>query len=388
MAGPTAEYFNNLDVANRACQLLGVPQIVAFTDDTRQANEMAFAIDKVRRAELQRNLWRFCIRTVALRAIDDTVMEYVPAAWNSSDTYITGSIVSYNNQVWTALQPVIANQEPDTSPTYWDVYFGTMVATAWADPTVSTNTAVAGGYYPGELVYVLSGTTATFYMSLQNGNQDNPSTIPAWSATTTYKKYETVTYLASTYQSTIDLNLNNTPGGAQWQAVPGTQPQSLSGQHWLKLDGTFKSIDFVYPIGAGPSRQTTTLNAFQLPNGFLKMAPQDPKAGNTSYLGAPGARTIRDWRLEGDYLLTRDQNVIVVRFAADVVNVPSMTSMFCEGWACRVAAVTCETLTQSTAKLTMIAQEYKEFMGEARLSNAIELSSDEPPLDDWLACRV
>jgi hypothetical protein len=388
MAGPTAEFQTNIDVANTALQFLGQPRIVTFADDAKGAAEIAFCYDKLRRAELQRNIWRFAVRTVALRAIDPTVLMLDPAAWNIADTYLLGSIVSYNGQTWQALQPVPAGQEPDTTGAYWDVYSGSMNVTQWLDPTQSTNTTVVGGYYAGELVYVLTGTSVAVYLSLINGNQVSPATIPAWSATTTYNKNDTVTLAAVTYQSLIDLNLNNSPPGAQWQAIPGTQPQSMVGQSWMKLDATLQSMRFAYPIGAGPGTQSTTRNAFMLPNGYLKEAPQDPKAGLLSFLGAPSNSAATDWVFQGNYITSSDAPVIILRFAADTVSIPNMTEMFMQGLAARIAMQVCEQLTQSTQKLNGIASQYKVFMSEARVSNAIENGSDEPPLDDWIACRV
>lgn len=438
MAGPTAEFQTPLDIGNRAAQLIGAPRFNTFLDDTKAASEIAFVYDKVRRAELQRNNWRFSIRTCALRAIDTTSLEYIPATWNASDTYLVGSIVSYNNQIWQATNNVPVSQQPDISPTYWDVYFGPMTVTPWSatvgnttgpslwssvvtylsgqqvqagdgfiytslvsnnlnnNPTTDNGVhwlkgspaATEGGYFAGELVYVQSGNTLTPYVSLSNGNADNPATIQVWNASTPYKKNDTVVQSSTTYQSLIDLNLANTPPSAQWETIPAGEPQTMAGSNWLQLDGTLASIRLVYPIGSGPRSQSTTLNVYQLPNGYLKMAPQDPKSGNASYLGSPANLQITDWRFQGNYLLTRQTNVLVFRFAADVTNVATMTSMFCEGLACRVAAAVCEAVTQSTAKLGMLGQEYKSFMGEARLSNAIELSSDEPPLDDWISCRL
>lgn len=388
MAGPTAEFQAAVDIANTALQLLGQPRIAAFTDDAKGASETAFCYDKLRRAELQRNVWRFSVRTVALRAIDPTVMRLVAPAWDATKTYLMGSIVSYNGQTWQALGPVPINQEPDTTQAYWDVYFGSMNVTQWLDPTQSTNTTVVGGYYAGELVYVLASNVVSVYLSLVNGNQVDPRTVPAWSATTTYNSGDTVVESATTYQSIGDLNLDNTPPSAQWEAVPATQPDSMVGQSWLKLAATVASMKFVYPIGAGPGTQSTTRNAFQLPNGYLKEAPQDPKAGLLSFLGAPSNSAANDWMFAGNYITSADAPVIILRFAADVTSVPAMTEMFCQGLACRIATQVCEPLTQSTSKLSMCAQTYKAFMSEARSSNAIEEGADEPPLDDWLACRI
>lgn len=440
MPGPTAEFQTPVDVANSALQKIGQPRIVTFTDDDKGAKETAFVYDKVRRAELQRNIWRFSTRIVALRAIDATVLNFVPGVYSATATYLYGSIISYNGNIWQAYGgQVPAGQQPDISPAYWDLYFGPMTVVPWSylsnelgpglwsstetydagntvvgsdgyvyesliDGNVSHNpvgdlgvhwlqeqlsTSNGNGYYAGELVYLQSGITVTVYLSLINGNAVSPGAVPAWNASTTYNKGDTVTQAATVYQSVIDLNLDNTPPSAQWEAVPGIQPDQMVGQTWMKLGlATLQSMKIVYPIGSGPGTQSTTRNAFQLPNGYLKEAPQDPKAGQISFLGAPSNTTINDWIFSGNYITSSDTNVILLRFAADITVVTAMTAMFCEGLACRIATEVCEAMTQSTAKLGSIASMYKSFMGEARMANAIENSSEEPPVDDWIACRI
>lgn len=404
-----AEFSTSLDIGNAALQLLGVPRVTSFTQDAKAASALAFIYDKVRRAELQRNCWRFSTRVVALRAIDPSVMQLVPAAWSPVETYPLGAIVAFGGQVWQALLPVPVNQTPDGTDIYWDLYFGSMNVTAWANPLSSTSTTTVGGYYAGELVYVLTGTTPLVFLSLQNGNTDNPAVVPAWSATTLYNVGDTVTFpntpvtynaipvtyngvavvYGPVFQSAQDLNLNQTPGvGTAWVPVPGNEAEVMEGQHWLLLNAGIQSFRFVYPIGAGPGTQSTTRNAFQLPNGYLKLAPQDPRAGQISFLGSPSGSTPNDWVMQGNYITTADTNLILVRFAADITSVPSMTSMFCNGLACRIATAVCEELTQSTQKLSMVANEYKGFMGEARMSNSIENSTTEPPIDDWIAARI
>jgi hypothetical protein len=65
-----------------------------------------------------------------------------------------------------------------------------------------------------------------------------------------------------------------------------------------------------------------------------------------------------------------------------------MDDMFCEGLGARIGLAVCEPLTQSTAKTNTIAQEYQKFMSEARAVNGIETGAVEPPLDDYIACRM
>ena len=149
-----------------------------------------------------------------------------------------------------------------------------------------------------------------------------------------------------------------------------------------------RAIVMNYPIGSGPQSQTETLNVYMLPNGFLREAPQDPKAGLYSFLGAPAYNTQNDWLLEGDFLLSQCATPIIFRFIADVVNVREMDDLFCEGFACRIAVETCETITNSNAKQQTCNNSYKLFMGEARTVNAIETGPVEPPEDDYITCRL
>lgn len=377
-----AEYLTPVDIANRALQHCGLPRIVAFTDDAKGAAESQFAYDKVRTAELRRNVWRFAVRKAALRAIDENTMFLAPATYQAANTYPLGSIVKWQNATYFAQAAAPINTPPDSNPATWTVYFGPLAVTPW-------DSANASGYYAGELVYVAASNTVSVYMSLQSGNTDNPSVILAWDSTETYFKGETVTYSAATWESQTDLNTGNTPAaGPYWAAVSVTESETMAGQNWLKLDATLVHEVVNYPIQAGPRNQATTRNVFRLPSGYLHMAPQDPKQGIVSYLGAPSGLPYDDWVLEGNWLVSRDEQVIILRFVADVADVTLMDPMFCEGFAARLALDIVEPLTQSDAKLNIISQVYRTFMGEARMANGVEVGATEPPLDDYLSCRI
>ncbi len=225
-------------------------------------------------------------------------------------------------------------------------------------------------------------------MSLLGNNEDTPTTVPAYSATVSYSKGQTVTYLAVVYQSTVDLNINSTPTGTgDWITVPASQPVQMMGQKWLRLNASGESLRINYPLGSGPVTQQGTRNVFRLPNGFLRKAVTDPKAGSYSGLGAPSGNGYDDWILEGDYLISSDPSPILLRFVANVTAVRGFDTLFCEGLGARIALEIVEELTQSTGKLTNIAQVYKTFMGEARLVNGIETSPEESPLDDYITAR-
>lgn len=423
-----------VDIANRALQHCGSPRITDFTEDSKQASETAFVYDMLRQAELRRNVWRFSTRRACLRPIDPTFILVQPTLWSSSTTYALGALVTDSTGViWMSLVPDNLNQAPGGSTNgYWDVYFGPLAVPPW-DTTGST------AYYSGELVYIAAGNgTASIYMSLLDGNSDDPQTPSAYSSTTTYMHDQVTQYNNVSYRSLIDLNLNNEPdlSPASWVSTTtyssgqqvcgsngevytsavnnntGNDPTLDNGSNWTAtgnlcpwtttlLDADTGSYNWrlinaswtnllalIYPVGAGPTTQTFTKNVFRLPAGYLRKASQDPKAGSRSYLGAPSGNEYDDWEFEGDYITSRTAYPIVLRFVADITDVTKMDPMFCEGLAARIALEVCESLTQSDAKMKSIGGMYTKFMTEARMVNGIETGADEPPEDEFISCRL
>lgn len=421
-----------VDIANRACQHAGAPQIdltLGFTENSRSSLEIGPNFDKWRRAELQKNNWRFSIREVALRPMDTTTMFLAPSLWSSGTTYYRGSIVSDQAGVlWQSNVPQNIGNIPGSS-SQWGLYFGQLSVQPW-------DTSGTTPYNTGELVYIAPGDgTYKVYLSLISGNSDNPQTATAWSATTTYSKDQIVTFSSVLYASMIDLNTNNEPDLAPTLWAVGTTyaagnkvcgsdgviytsigngnvahnptttagfwtntgvlcpwtTLNLSGSgslNWLQLQSpVLTDPSIMYPIGAGPVTQTFSKNVYRLPANFLRRAPDDPKAGNYSFLGAPGNLFVDDWRFEGDYIVTWCSTVLMLRFVADIADVSKMDDLFCEGLAANIGLNVCQPLTQSTAKVQACASEYLKAIGDAKLQNAILVSSVQPPLDDYIACR-
>lgn len=434
----SSEYRNVLDVANRACQHCEqgrIDEALGFNENSKKAKEISFVIHKLRRAELERNTWRFSIRKAVLRPRDADTMLVAPTPWDVAVTYFPGSIVSHDGSLWISYIPNNLAIEPGTNSD-WQLYFGPLTADEYDEDIA---------YQTGEIVYSAPGDgTARVYLSLQDGNEDDPSAGTAWSATSTYFKNQVVTHSAVAYMSLIDLNKNNTPSaapdlwdeaatysigdevgasdgviyesatngninndpisddGTNWTSTGVLNPWTTvftggtGSIKWLQIGGSefpngvgLSVISTPYPLGSGPSSQEGTRNMFRLPAGYVKLAPQDPKAGAVSYLGAPSGRDYDQWNFEGDWIVSPlDDSILIFRFAANVADVTQMPSMFCEMWAARVALAVVGTLTQSTAKTSTIAQEYVKFGSEARTINAIETGPVEPATDDYIACRA
>lgn len=421
-------FLDSLDIANRTCQHIGATLIASVTEDSKQNREITFVYDKVRRAELRRNNWRFAIKKAVLRPVTTTTLLLNPALWSSVTLYLPGSIVrDANGILWSSTQSENLGNDPAQSY-IWDQYFGPLTADEWDSTTT---------YSAGELVYVVTGNPGSYvvFKSLENDNADTPTTATAWSSTTTYGIDQVVSYSGLQWRSLIAINTGVTPaqgplnfdvsatystgntvtatdgyiyssvgngnvghdpttdGGVNWTntTVPNAWSASpvlfASSPKWLPLYAALVNLTIDYPLGAGPTSQSTTRNIFRLPSGYLRRAPQDPKAGAASALGSPTNNFDEDWEFDGDYLVSSDAGNIIFRFVADVMDVTKMDDMFCEGLAARMGMETCEAITQSTAKLQTITSVYRQHIIEARLVNGIEQGAEEPPLDDYLACR-
>lgn len=425
-----------VDIGNRAAQHCGVARmdpVLGFNDDSvRCSSAISSCYDKLRQAELKRETWVFSIKETVLRALDANTMLLAPALWSPQTTYFRGSIVSdQSGNLWKSTIPSNLNNDPLLT-VLWEPYFGPMTAALY-DSTIA--------YSGGELVYTTPGNgTYQVYLSLIEGNSDVPGTATAYDPTVTYFQNQVVTFASVAYMSLIDFNLNNEPdlapalfnlattyaaaarvgasdgliyqsvgsgnighdptldGGAHWTPTGALNPWTsvftggTGSLNWLLIGGTGSPSGAAlttigpYPQGAGPSTQVTSRNAFRLPASFLRAGYQTPK-GTTTWLGGPSGNTYRDWDFESGYLISAEAGTIRLRFGADVVDVSLMDAMFCEGLGCRIADEVCEELTQSTAKKQTIMADYKVFMGEARLTNAIQVGYEDPPDDDWITVR-
>lgn len=517
-------FANPVDIGNRACQHCGVTRVADFNEDSVTAGEISFSYDKLRRAELRRNVWQFAIRTAALRPITTGTMLLSPALWSSTTTYGFGAIVSdVANVPWQSRAQDNLNNAPGNSAA-WEQYCGPLTV----QPYDTTGTT---GYFTGELVYETPGDgTYAVYMSMQSNNSQDPRTPSLWLFTTQYAKDQVVRYyiqwvpafitfaagnavsyngavyvslqagnlghqpdtsptwwvaapvtpapgyynaataytignfvtylglnyvciapstgnlptntsfwaaqqLGTTYASLIDFNLNNDPSLAPALWAVGTtyaagnkvggsdgliyssigsgnvghnpttttgfwtntgvlnpwttvNPFGTANVQWVQLSVALTDLQIAYPLGSGPAAQTVTRNIYRLPANFLRRAPQDPKAGSTSFLGAPTGLMYDDWNLTNEYIVTREVFPIVLRFVADVADVSKFDDLFAECLAARIAFEVVERLTQSTAKRAGIMAAYKEARTSAILVNGVEVGATEPPEDDYISCRA
>jgi len=430
-------YRTPVDVANEALQHCGAARMdaaVGFGEDGVNAAETSFSYDKQRQGELKERYWTFAIKHAVLRPRDANMMMLAPALWSASTTYFAGSIVAdQSGNVWISNIPQNLNNDPLLT-TFWEPYCGPM--------GVPLFDATIGSYYSGELVYKTPGDgTNKVYQSLVDGNSDDPATATAWDGTVTYFKDQVVTRTSVVYKSLIDLNLNQDPASAPalwavgttysagarvggsdgiiytsvgngnvghdptldngtnwtntgvlnpWTTVIGGGAGSVK---WLEIGGSdfpsgvaLTTINTRYPVGAGPSTDTTSRNVFVLPGNYLRRAPQDPKRGTPS-LGGPSGLTYDDWMIEKPFLISRDA-LIVLRFVADITDVSKMDTLFCQVVATRIAFAVVDKVTQSLARKEFVAKIYTQWRANAHLIDGVEQDYDDQPDDDLITVRA
>ncbi len=334
------------DIANLALQSLGLPRIAALSENSKQANEMSALYDKIRQEELRSHVWSFATRRAALRpAIAGTSKQITFAAWASGTTYQKGDLVrdtttDAGNDATTALYVslVAANlgNIPSSATKYsgtWAPYFGSVLAESYD----ATHT-----YSLSEMVFI---TTST-YLNLANGTiAMAPASGAPWTAAT----------LTGVTQNTLFIE------------YPMTQ------------------------VNSGVSR-----TAYQLPYGFLRIAPQDVKTAGVAYQTTGAGMQFSDWQFEGNYLLTAqatNSNIaalgpLLLRFVADIMDVSRFDALFSRSFAARLAFEGCETLTGNPKLKQDMAAMYDRFIAEAKLTSMIEQGSSDPADAEYPLSRI
>ena len=390
-----AKFATPTDIVNRGRQGLGLGDI-AGTDSlaaptTSATTEFAGAYDKLRLAELQRNVWTFACRRTTIRPMSMTTVVFTPPTYAAGTIYFAGDVViDASGAVWVSKQNANIGNTPGVVPAtgvlFWDTYFGNLYIDAWNASAVNTTTNTA--YDAGEVVYKTPGDgTYAVYRSLVSSNSEQPDAVDAYVSTTMYAAGAVVSVSGVNYQSLVALNVNHAPptSPTQWT---GTVTNALVSGSWRQVIGAMIAPPTLsWPLASGPSEDIGTRNVYPLPAGFLKEAPQKPKAGVMPYLGASRALPQDDWEKTGAFFVTSQTGPVAYRFVADVQDVTTMDAMFCEGLGLRMGHDLCERVTQAPEKKASLAQDYAQVMGDARTVNAIEQGPVEAPLERYVAVR-
>lgn len=117
-------------------------------------------------------------------------------------------------------------------------------------------------------------------------------------------------------------------------------------------------------------------NQYSLPNDFIRLL-RDDETGQAV-----------DWKIEGRFILSRDEAPLEIRYIAFVEDPTMWDASFDEAFACKLALQCCEEITQSTSKKGGIQADYDTEIAEAKRTGAIEKGSQEFPEDDWINARL
>src|SRR6266550_2882213 len=213
-----------LDIARRACQHLGERMIDSFADlDSVASVEFNENYGRLRDFELERAVWAFSVRSAVVRPITDTSFIWTPPTYSPAAAYVGGNVVAFTSVASDIRFPTVGAR-----PLYYQTEVN-LGAAAGGNPDASFDWHrfsgnVAGdaydataSYFAGEIV----SSSSVLYMSFTNGNTDAPPSA-----------------------------------------------------NWLTLGGTSRTLKLFYPIGTGPTSDTTTLNVLRLPYGYLRPAPR------------------------------------------------------------------------------------------------------------------
>ena len=117
-------------------------------------------------------------------------------------------------------------------------------------------------------------------------------------------------------------------------------------------------------------------NRYSLPNDSLRLLRDNESGLNV------------DWRVEGQYILSKDAAPLQFRYLAHIEDPNFYDSLFIEAVECKLALVTCEEITGSTSKKESVKDDYKDAIAEAKKNGAMEKEAQDFPEDDWLLARL
>lgn len=116
-------------------------------------------------------------------------------------------------------------------------------------------------------------------------------------------------------------------------------------------------------------------NRYSLPNDYLRLLRDDES----------GVRV--DWKLEGNFILTKDASPLYIRYLADITDPNMFDALFRDVFELRLAVVCCKEVTGSNSLKNDLYSELGDAIAEAKKWGAIEKGGQDQPEDDWLLAR-
>mgnify|MGYP000122455751 FL=1 len=190
--------------------------------------------------------------------------------------------------------------------------------------------------------------------------------------------------------STVEIyNLALTKIGAARITDPGDEAkgaQSLSAVYDITRKNELANHPWTFAMARARLPALSTAPAFgwtaayRLPANFLRMV----EVGESFVLYQ---QDLRLFEIEGRTILCDESSPLNIRYIVDIDNPGLFSAPFVEAFACKLAAVVAEDLTQSLSKRQAAEEAYEKAIRAARRSNAIQLPPQPVPEDTWTLAR-
>ncbi len=176
--------------------------------------------------------------------------------------------------------------------------------------------------------------------------------------------------------------LDNTARARALNAIYQTQRQAeITGHFW---NFSIKRVQLP-SLTTAPLYQFT--QAYQLPPDFLKIIDvgnQYPSIDLSDYIGSDDSQ----WAIEGNTITCNYAPPMYLRYCADIPDEGKWDPCFVVAFACRLAAMSAEAITQNTAKCQKAASQYKEALMNAVRADAMQIPPKKPNDDTWMISRI
>lgn len=117
--------------------------------------------------------------------------------------------------------------------------------------------------------------------------------------------------------------------------------------------------------------------SFQLPSDFIRLSNDFPEDNLNT----------KDWIIQEKKIYTDDSDPLYIRYVARITDPNTMTPLFRELLATKIAYELCEELTQSNTKKELLATDLLNAERKAKKSNAFQKVAAEAPEVSWITSR-
>jgi hypothetical protein len=326
----------------------------------------------------------------------------VPEAWQSANTYANATIINYQGVFYVSLAGTNLNHIPSSTIGQWWVVWvapeNTTVPITGTPAVAPQGTYSAGTTYAeGAIVSYTSTVTGNvqYYISLVGSNIGNePDTSPSdwslWGSSTSQGLGSPLgPFIWSDFNGGpgIWLSLTNNNGSTNPSVTPASMPFTGS-PNWTNVGGTIQQLTVLWPASTGYLDNTTTLNLFPLPFGWLRPNEYEQHQRDSHpWLGAFYGEQPKDFVYYDEYFTSWGQGPWDVEFVADIADVTRMHVQFCHCVALNMAQVMDQPLTEGK-NLTSLIQKYNKRVGDAQRVDAILQGTPDEPLEEFVRVRL